>query len=151
MFDTPAALFAFGEGLSYTTFAYSDLAVSSKHVAVSSDHVIVSTGYVTDAGQQVGIQDNVEIKVTVENIGKRAGYEVVQLYVTDEYCRITPFVKRLRGFDKIWLEPGQQKQVSFVLDFEDFAFINEKMEQEVEPGDFIMRVGDQELRITLEA
>jgi len=151
VFDTPAALFAFGEGLSYTTFAYSDLTVSSKHVAVSSDHVIVSTGYVTDAGQQVGIHDNVEITVTVTNTGERAGYEVVQLYVTDEYCRITPFVKRLRGFDKIWLEPGQQKQVTFVLGFEDFAFINEKMKQEVEPGDFIIRVGDQELRITLEA
>lgn len=151
VFDTPDALFAFGEGLSYTTFAYSDLAVSSKHVDTSSDHVTVSTGYVADADKHTGIQDAVEITVTVTNTGARAGYEVVQLYVTDEYCRITPFVKRLRGFEKIWLEPGQQKQVSFVLGFEDFAFINEAMKQEVEPGDFIIRVGDQELRITLES
>jgi beta-glucosidase len=126
VFDTPDALFRFGHGLSYTTFAYSDLQI----VGNTSDAVTVS--------------------VTVENTGARRGAEVVQLYVTDEFCRITPFVERLRGFEKIWLEPGQKQTVSFRLGFEDFAFINEKMEQEVEPGTFTIRVGSENSTVEIE-
>ena len=125
VFDSPDALFPFGHGLSYTTFAYRDL-------------VAAQTG-ATDA----------LVTVTVENTGKRAGYEVVQLYVTDRFCRITPFVCQLRGFEKIWLEPGEKKQVSFCLGFEDFSFINEKMQPEVEPGEFLIRVGDQQVSLFL--
>ena len=87
----------------------------------------------------------------MENTGDRAGYEVVQLYITDRYCRITPFVKRLRGFEKIWLEPGEKKTVNFALGFEDFAFVNESMKLEVEPGEFIIRVGDQQTELFLQA
>lgn len=126
VFDTPDALFRFGHGLSYTTFTYSDLQI----VGNTSDAVTVS--------------------VTVENTGARRGAEVVQLYVTDEFCRITPFVERLRGFEKIWLEPGQKQTVSFRLGFEDFAFINEKMEQEVEPGTFTIRVGSENSTVEIE-
>lgn len=79
-----------------------------------------------------------------------ASFEVVQLYITDRFCRMTPFVKRLRGFEKIWLEPGEKKTVTFNLGFEDFAFVNEKMELEVEPGEFIIRVGDQQISLVLE-
>lgn len=125
VFDTPAALYSFGEGLSYTTFSYSDLQVRL-------------TGK-TDA----------QVTVTVENTGDRTGCEVVQMYVTDRFCRITPFVRRLRGFDKIWLEPGQKQQVCFTLGFEDFAFVNEQMEMEVEAGEFIIRVGTVETRLEL--
>jgi len=125
VFDTPAALFPFGYGLSYTTFAYSDLQV------------------------QVTGKTDAEVTITVKNTGDRAGYEVVQLYVTDCYCRITPFVRRLRGFDKIWLEPGEAKQMRFTLGFEDFAFVNNQMELEVEPGEFIIRIADQSASITL--
>ena len=80
----------------------------------------------------------------MENTGDRAGYEVVQLYLTDCFCRITPFVRQLKGVEKIWLEPGQKQIVEFTLGFEDLAFINEKMEQEVEPGEFIVRIADQQ-------
>ena len=128
VFDTPDPLFAFGEGLSYTSFAYSDLTVPEK-------------------GR---VDGTVEVSVTLENTGDRRGCEVVQLYVTDCFCRITPFVKQLRGFQKLWLEPGEKKQVTFTLGFEDFAFINEKMEREVEPGEFVIRVGDQKASVILE-
>lgn len=127
VFDTPDSLFSFGDGMSYTTFTYSDLTVPETAA--------------TDA--------QVDVTVTVENTGDRAGYEVVQLYVRDKVCRITPFIRRLRGFEKIWLEPGQKKQVSFKLGFEDFAFVNEQMKLEVEPGEFIIRVGDQKATVTL--
>lgn len=139
VFDSPNALFTFGEGLSYTTFRYSDLNAQ----AIGGGNPKLFAG-------GTACQD-VLVTVTVENTGDRAGYEVIQLYVTDAYCRITPFVKRLRGFEKRWLEPGQKETVSFVLGFDDFAFINEEMKPEAEPGDFILRTGDQEIRITLEA
>ena len=126
VFETPDALFRFGHGMSYTTFAYSDLQI----VGNTSDAVTVS--------------------VAVENTGARRGAEVVQLYVTDEFCRITPFVERLRGFEKIWLEPGQKQIVSFQLGFEDFAFVNEQMQLEVEPGTFTIRVGTEKSTIEIE-
>lgn len=126
VFETPDALFRFGHGMSYTTFAYSNLEI---------------TGNTSDA---------VTVAVAVENTGSRRGAEVVQLYVTDEFCRITPFVERLRGFEKIWLEPGQKKIVSFQLGFEDFAFVNEQMALEVEPGTFTIRVGTEKSTIEIE-
>ena len=128
VFDTPDALYPFGYGLSYTTFAYHDLSVPEK-------------------GKTDG---EITVSVTVENTGSRRGAEVVQLYVTDRFCRITPFVKQLRGFQKLWLEPGEKKTVAFTLGFEDFAFINENMEREVEPGEFIIRVGGLEASVILE-
>ena len=127
VFDTPESLYTFGDGMSYTTFTYSDLTVPETAA--------------TDA--------QVDVTVTVENTGDMAGYEVVQLYIRDKVCRITPFIRRLRGFEKIWLEPGQKKQVTFKLGFEDFAFVNEQMKLEVEPGEFIIRVGDQKATVTL--
>ena len=78
-----------------------------------------------------------------------AGYEVAQLYITDCVCRITPFVRRLRGIEKVWLEPGETKRVTFSLGFEDFAFVNEKMLPDTEPGEFKICVGDLETRFFL--
>lgn len=125
VFETPNALFNFGEGLSYTTFQYSDL--------------------------QVEVTGKTDAKVTVnlENTGKRKGCEVVQLYVSDKVCRIAPYIRRLRGFQKLWLEPGQKQQVTFTLGFEDFSFVNEQMELEVEPGQFVIRVGTEQATIEL--
>lgn len=128
VFDTPDALFSFGEGLSYTTFTYSDIT----------------------APETGSIDGTVEVSVTVENTGTRLGCEVVQLYITDSFCRITPFVRQLRKFQKLWLEPGEKKTVAFTLDFEDFAFINEKMEREVEPGEFVICIGDKQTTVTLQ-
>lgn len=120
VFSSPAALYPFGHGLSYTTFEYNDL-----HVEPA---VLPPDG-------------TVEVAVTVRNTGKRAGAEVVQLYLTDDYSRITPFVRRLRAFTKIRLEPGASERVRFRLGSADFAFINEQMRPEVEPGTFTVAVG----------
>ena len=127
VFETPDPLFGFGEGLSYTTFAYSDLQVPETAI----------------------IGQPVQVSVTVENTGDRAGAEVVQLYVTDCVCRIAPFVRQLKGFEKIFLEPGEKKTVTFTLGYEDFSFINEQMEPEVEPGAFILRVGPQQAQLQM--
>lgn len=125
VFSSPAPLFCFGEGLSYTTFAYSDLQV------------------------EITGKNDAKVTVTLENTGERYGCEVVQLYVSDKICRIAPYIRRLRGFDKLWLQPGEKRQVSFTLGFEDFAFVNEQMQLEVEPGEFVIRVGTEETTITL--
>ena len=129
VFDTPKALFRFGEGLSYTTFAYENLVVTP----------------------ECGSKPEAKVTVDITNTGSMAGYEVVQLYITDCVCRITPFVCRLRGFEKVWLEPGETKQVTFMLNFEDFAFVNEKMQLDTEPGQFKIRVGDLETSFILQA
>ncbi len=128
VFAAPGALYSFGHGLSYTTFAYSDLSVP----------------------ETAKIGEDVTVSVTVENTGAMASKEVVQLYLSDLYCRLTPYVCRLRGFEKIHLAPGEKKTVSFTLGFEDFSFLNEQLQPEVEPGEFKIRVGDQEAIITLQ-
>lgn len=125
VFDSPQALYSFGDGLSYTTFAYKDL-----------------------TAQQTG-KTSASVIVTVKNTGHRASYEVIQLYISQMYCRITPFVRQLRGFEKVWLEPGQEKTVAFTLGFEDFAFVNEDMKPEVEPGEFKICIGDQKTSLFL--
>lgn len=118
VFGSPLPLHPFGFGLSYTTFAYSNLKV-----------------------KDLGGTD-FEAAVTVMNTGDREGTEVVQLYLRDDYCRITPFIKQLRGFKRVSLKPGQKKRVKFAIGFEDLCFINEEMKQEVEPGTFTAEIGD---------
>jgi beta-glucosidase len=113
-------LFPFGHGLSYTTFAYRDLAVSAP-VNGQSDRLTVS--------------------VTVENTGAREGEETVLLFVRDLYASVAPPVQRLRAFDRVRLEPGASQRVTFTLDRQDLAFVGEDDAWTVEPGDFEVRVG----------
>ena len=119
VFDTPGALYSFGHGLSYTKFEYSDLSV-----------------------KQLGDTD-FEATVTVKNVGDRAGDEVVMMFLRDVVCRITPFVKQLRGFERVSLQPGEARTLTFPIGFEDLSFINERMKPEVEPGEFKVMIGDQ--------
>ena len=116
IFSQPTPLFRFGYGLSYSEYAYSNLKVE----------------------HQVG--QRYQVTVSVQNTSQRAGTEVVQLYLTDDFCRMAPYKERLRGFARIALAPGETKEVSFMLDEADLAFINERMQQEVEPGTFTVRV-----------
>lgn len=119
--DVPwTPLYAFGHGLSYTTFQYGGLAV--KHPRIATD----------------GTQ---EVSVTVTNTGKRAGAEVVQLYVRDDVASVTRPVKQLRGFERVQLEPGQSKTVTFKLGFEDLAMYDVAMKRVVEPGSFTVFAG----------
>ena len=119
--------FFFGDGLSYTTFEYSDLKLDKNQIS--------TTGSVT-------------VKVNVTNTGKRAGKEVVELYSSDLYAsHSTPDVKRLRRFEKIFLEPGETKTVTFTLNVKDLAYFTPKGESLVEPGDFELMVEDLKTRL----
>ena len=113
-------LFAFGHGLSYTTFQYSNLRLSTNSIK--------KNGAAT-------------VSVDVKNTGNRTGAEVVQLYIRDDYSSVTRPVKELKGFKKIWLEPGQTQTVSLPVTPESLAFYNKDMKWIVEPGDFTIMVG----------
>ena len=119
---------AFGHGLSYTTFAYSDLRVDRK-----------------EAGQG----DTVAVSVTVANTGERAGKEVVQLYVRDLVASVEPSMQRLRDFTKISLSPGERRTVTFRLPVRRLAFVGRDDKLVVEPGDFDVMVGNLTQRFTV--
>ena len=113
-------LFAFGHGLSYTDFEYGDVALSSKKIR---------GGKIT-------------VKVPVTNMGKVAGSEVVQVYVHDCEASVEMPQKQLKGFDKVYLEPGETKTVSIELGPDAFRFFDEEtMTWKTEPGDFEILIG----------
>ena len=127
-------LFAFGHGLSYTRFAYSDLTVGRDSMAAGA--------------LQEG--DTVEVRVTVTNDGERRGQDVVQLYLSDLVASVTPSVKELARFAKVDLAPGESTRVSFALSRDDFSFVGREGRPVVEPGTFRLRVDelDESLRLT---
>ena len=114
------ALYPFGYGLSYTTFEYSDLEISPK--VITPDQ-----------------KATVRLKVT--NTGKRAGDEVVQLYIRDILSSITTYEKNLAGFERIRLKPGETKEVTFTLDRKHLELLNADMKWIVEPGEFAIMAG----------
>jgi beta-glucosidase len=87
--------------------------------------------------------DLFEASVTVKNSGQREGKEVVQWYITDEYASVTPANKKLKGFDKINLAPGESKKVVFKFTSKDLRFVGEDNKWVVEPGLFRISCGDQ--------
>jgi beta-glucosidase len=122
-------LYEFGYGLSYTTFKFSNLVIAKEE--------ITSVGKLT-------------IKCDVKNTGKRQGDEVVQLYINDVVASITRPVKELKAFERITLQPGEVKTVTFIVPAGDLAFYNIDMERKVEPGMFKVMVGNSSENILLE-
>lgn len=123
-------LFPFGHGESYTDFEYSNLRVDP--------------GRVPQNGQ-------VNLVVHVENTGERAGKEVVQAYVRDEEASVERPLKELKAFEKVLLEPGQQRTVTFHIDVADLGFYDEEAECWVtKPGAFELLVGSssRDVRLT---
>lgn len=113
-------LFAFGHGLSYTSFEYGDVTLSSKMIR----------------------NGKISIGVPVTNVGKVAGSEVVQVYVHDCEASVEMPQKQLKGFDKVYLEPGETKTVSIELGPDAFRFFDEEtMTWKTEPGDFEILIG----------
>lgn len=110
VFDTPNALFPFGFGLSYTTFAYSSLEI-----------------------ERLGNR-KCKVSVSVKNTGKTDGDEVVLLYVSAGKQEITPVVKKLRAFRRITLKAGETKRVSFLLSARDFSFVGIDMKRKISTG-----------------
>ena len=113
-------LFPFGYGLSYTQFKITNLQLSA---------------------QRIPLNGKLTVSVDVENTGKRAGDEVVQLYIHDTAASVTRPVKELKGFQRVTLQPGEKKRVEFVLTAEQLGFWNRRMRFTVEPGDFKVMVG----------
>lgn len=122
------ALYPFGYGLSYTTFAYKDLRITP---------------------DKQGTQGNVTISCTVTNSGKRAGDEVAQLYLHDEYSSVTTYTKVLRGFERITLQPGESKEVRFTLTPQDLGLWDINNNFTVEPGTFAVMIGASSTDIRL--
>jgi len=119
--DVPwTPLYPFGHGLSYTTFEYGAPTVSPATIPPDGE---------------------VTVTVTVRNAGLRAGTEVVQLYLRDDFASVTRPVKELRGFQRVPLEPGEAKTVTFTLGPDDLAFYGQDMQRVVEPGAFTVFVG----------
>lgn len=122
------ALYPFGYGLSYTTFEYSNLTITPKKQTPSG---------------------NITVTATIKNAGNRKGDEVVQLYIRDEYSSVTTYTKVLRGFERITLEPGESKEVSFTLTPQDLAIWDINNKFSVEPGTFEVQVGTSSQDIKL--
>jgi beta-glucosidase len=114
-------LFPFGYGLSYTQFRLSNLQLSARRIQPNG---------------------RVTASVEVENTGKRAGDEVVQLYIRDVAASVTRPVMELKGFQKITLRPGEKRRVEFTLAPEHLGFYNREMRFVVEPGEFKVMVGN---------
>jgi beta-glucosidase len=112
--------YPFGYGLSYTTFAYRDLSLDRP---------------------TLGMDDTLHVAVTVANTGTRAGTEIVQLYVRDEVASVTRPVKQLEGFQRVSLEPGETRRVTFMLTPHALGFWDATMHYTVEPGQFRVFVG----------
>lgn len=114
---------AFGDGLSYTTFSYSDLKLDKTTLPADG---------------------TINVSVTVSNTGSRDGKVAVELYVTDLYASVTPGEKRLKKFKKVEIQSGSATQVDFQLAVADLSFINQNSERVTEEGEFTLMIGDQQ-------
>ena len=115
-------LFPFGYGLSYTTFQVSNLRADKKEMTAD---------------------DQLTITADVKNVGSLAGAEVLQLYISDTQSSLPRPVKELKGFKKVYLEPGETQQVSFIIDRSALSFYDEKTGAwTAEPGEFVAMVNN---------
>ncbi len=119
--DEITPLYPFGFGFSYTQFEWS--AIQLKEATISKE-------------------GSTEVEVTLKNVGEVAGSEVVQMYVRDLISSVTRPIKELKGFKKVWLEPGEAKKVSIPITPKSLAFFDINMEYVVEPGEFEILIGN---------
>ena len=119
--DVPnSPLYPFGYGLSYTTFACGNVQLSQTNL--TGDAMLLAT-------------------VEVTNTGQRAGTETVQLYISQPVASVARSVEDLKGFQKVFLQPGRTKEVTFRITTDDLKFYNSELEYDWEPGEFIIRIG----------
>jgi beta-glucosidase len=135
------ALYPFGHGLSYTAFGYSDVQVSRAKIPVAE-------------ANHAGATHLVSVTATVKNTGQRAGTEVVQLYVRNLGASVEQPVRSLQGFQRVALQPGESKRVTFQLGFPELSFWNAHSQQVVEPTQYTVWVGgsstaDQQASFTI--
>jgi beta-glucosidase len=122
--------FPFGFGLSYTTFAFDNLRLSST---------------------QARAGETIDISVDVTNTGQRAGDEVAQLYIHDVLSSVTRPVKELKGFQRVSLQPGETRTVTFHLGVNQLAFYDREMAFVVEPGTIEVMVGSSSVDLPCQA
>ncbi|MEO1021893.1 MAG: beta-glucosidase BglX [Bacteroidota bacterium] len=113
-------LYVFGYGLSYTTFDYGALSLSSNTMTTS---------------------ERIDVRIEVRNTGQYGGEEIVQLYIQDKVGSVTRPVKELKGFEKVYLEPGESKEVLFTITNSDLEFYRKDMTYGSETGEFVVYVG----------
>jgi beta-glucosidase len=113
-------LYPFGYGLSYTSFAYSPIKLSKT---------------------QLKGQEKLMASVMIQNTGKYAGEEVVQMYISDPVASVARSVKDLKGFQKITLQPGEAKEIKFEISTEELSFYNSDLKKIWEPGQFLVHIG----------
>ena len=121
-------LYPFGYGLSYTTFEYRNLVVNQETVQSQSD---------------------IKISVEIKNTGKRAGDEVVQLYLKDEVSSVTTYESQLRGFERVHLLPNETKTIHFTLHPDHLKILDKNMNWVIEPGMFKVIIGSSSVDIKL--
>jgi beta-glucosidase-like glycosyl hydrolase len=121
-------LYAFGHGLSYTTFTYSDLEITPR---------------------QTGPGGTVHVRVTVTNSGNRAGADVVQLYINDPISSVSTPVEELKGFKRVSLNAGESAKVDFELGPKQLSLVNRYLKRVVEPGEFDVMIGQSSDEIVL--
>lgn len=121
-------LYEFGFGLSYTTFEFDNLSISAK---------------------SIGKFGKTTVACEIKNSGKVAGKEVVQLYIRDKKSSVVRPVKELKGFQKIELNPGESKQVSFEIGYKELKMLDKNLDWVVEPGEFEIMIGSSSENILL--
>ena len=136
------SLYPFGYGLSYTTFAYSDLQVRE----AGSFNGVATSG--PASGRKVS-GPCYEVSCTVTNTGSRAGDEVVQLYLQDKISSVVAYDSQLRGFERVTLQPGEGRTVRFRIGPEQMVMLDKDMNWTVEPGEFELRIGSSSEDIRL--
>jgi len=128
--DMPGTpLYSFGYGLSYTSFQYSSLRIDPSEIPHDG---------------------NARVTVDVLNVGKRAGIDTVQLYLHKRFAPVSLPVEQLRGFERVALEAGQKKTVSFTLRPQDFQFLDGDMHWVIAPGTFDLMIGESSSNIAMQ-
>jgi beta-glucosidase len=122
--------YAFGYGLSYSTFALTNLRLDKTKFSLT---------------------DSLTVTCDIKNTGAYAGEEVVQYYIQDVFASVTRPVKELKGFEKVYLKPGESKTVRFVINKEKLSFYDENMNWNAQAGDFKLMIGNSSDHILLES
>ncbi len=123
--ESGAPLYPFGYGLSYTTFSVEKISLESSRISV----------------EQLRQGGSITVTVRVTNRGQYDGREVVQVYVRDPVASMARPLRELRGYEGVYIPAGESRDVTFVLDFDTFAFYNGENQYVVEPGDFTLFIG----------